>query len=465
MDKIPEKELGQPGAVSSAMWWEKNKPRPVAPLEQIPELRFPQSIGVYNSMRSDGHAASVLEAMSQPIIGARWDLITGGVEEKVVNLVRTECGVPAPGMNRARRRRHGMSLRKHMGDVLASLLWAGFSAFEQVYEVSEPGDGQDELGLDFVVHLRKLAPRLPSTVEKIVVEKDGGLHSLVQVPVDGMKPIVIPVNQLVIYTNKQEGADFYGRSVFRPAYRHWLIKDILIRLDAQAAERNSMGVPVLYFDPNSNNNSGFTQDMAQAFVENFRAGANSGGTLPPGATIELVGTKGTIMDLIPHIKYHDQEITRSVLAMFLDMGHDNGARSLGEVQLNVFMGSLQTIAEQIADTFTEHVIRDLVEYNFGIGTPYPTLTPGDLKANTNISAEVLKMLVEAGVVNPDDVLEAQQREVYGLPPADPATRRERNVGSDGKADGFVSQVNREHVATLGGLIQRVEDRAKTKVGA
>ena len=77
-----------------------------------------------------------------------------------------------------------------------------------------------------------------------------------------------------------------------------------------------------------------------------------------------------------------------------------------------------------ADTFTEHVIRDLVELNYGEDEPYPTLTPGDLSANKAITSAALAELMDAGAVRPDDALEAQTRAQYGLPLMDSATIRE-----------------------------------------
>ena len=104
------------------------------------------------------------------------------------------------------------------------------------------------------------------------------------------------------------------------------------------------------------------------------------------------------------------------------MGHDSGARSLGETFLKVALRASQEIADLIADTFTEHVIRDLVELNWGEGTPYPVLSPGDIVANGDTDSAVLVDLAGAGLITPDAELEKHLRAQHGLPELDPTTR-------------------------------------------
>lgn len=396
------------------------------PIEYNTELAFPNNIAVFDKMRADSQVQSVLNGIQLPIMSARWDLYTEGVDETVVQLIRTELGLPEPGQAMAgRQRRQGISWRKHLGDVLM-MVWAGFMPFEQVYEVAPARPDQEGIGLSSIVHLRKLAPRLPRSIQEIRVEKDGGLKSIVQEGIGDGKPVVIPVENLVMYVHGMEGADWYGRSILRTAYKNWLIADTLTRLDAQAGERQSMGIPVVKYTDEGD------PDTAEQISTNIRAGATSGISFKDGAyDVSIMGVQGNTVDLLPKINHHNQQIAKNSLAMFLDLGHDSGARSLGETHLRIFMRSLQRLADQIADTATEHIIRDLVELNFGEGTPYPVLTPGDLAANEGITAEALADLVNAGVLLADDVLESYIRKSHNLPGIDAATRREPSGGTTG----------------------------------
>jgi len=401
-------EAGNPGGIIAV-----DKGFVTESLEQNDALKFPQSIPVFDRMRStDSHVGSVLRAIQLPIIGARWDLQVDDVRPEVEALVRSELGLSKEGKIRQRRRRQGIVWTDHVRDIVGSVLWAGFMPFEQVYEVAPPLPGQETLGLKSVVHLRKLAPRLPQTITSIGVAKDGGLDHIIQTGLDASKDLKIPVANLVFYVLDKEGADWSGRSIFREAYKNWKIKDTLITLDAQIAERNGMGIPVVTYTDEAK------EGAALKVAQDLRAGSTAGVAVPAGVTVEILGVTGSTVDLLPKIKYHDQETSRKALAMFLDLGQDKGARSLGDTFVTLFIKSLQSVADLIAETATEHVIRDLVEFNFGPDEPYPVLTPGDLASNEPVSPETLKLLVDANLITPDDALQARMRDRYGLPTAE-----------------------------------------------
>ncbi|WP_146008976.1 phage portal protein family protein [Zhihengliuella halotolerans] len=408
----------------------------VEPLDFNAQLRFPLNIPIYDRVRADGQVESVLNAVQLPILSAPWDLHTEGVRDEVVALIRTELGLPEPGNGMGpRARREGIRWSEHLEQVL-TMLWAGFMCFEQVYEVSPARPGQEDTGLDEIVHLRKLSPRMPQSITSIEVGRDGGLEAVTQVGLDD-KDIRIPVDQLVMYTHKREGADWSGRSILRTAYRHWLIKDALIRVDAQAGERNSMGIPVVTYSSDAD------KEEALKIAQDLRAGATSGVALEESKmSLAIVGVQGATVDLLPKISYHDQQIAKSALAMFLDLGHDNGARSLGETHLKVFLNRLQQVADYIAVTATEHIIRDLVELNFGPDEPYPALTPGNLRASQGISVEELSTLVNSKVIQPDDQLEGFVRSNHGLPQVDKSTTRPGGAQEGGVAIVDASQIAR-----------------------
>jgi len=107
---------------------------------------------------------------------------------------------------------------------------------------------------------------------------------------------------------------------------------------------------------------------------------------------------------------------RNALAMFLDLGHDRGARSLGETFVDFFLLALEAVASYVAEIVTEHVVRDFVEVNFGQDEAYPEVGFDRVTGESPLTAEALKALVEAGVVTPDDDLETEVRRRHRLPP-------------------------------------------------
>lgn len=392
----------------------------IEPLDPNPDLHFPASIPVFDEMRTtNGQIGSLLSSINLPILAARWQLQGTGVRPEVMNFVRTELGLDVPGQALERRRKQGIVWLDHLETALLCLPF-GFMPFEQVYEAGPPLAEQEGVGIPTVLHLRKLAPRLPRTISQIHVARDGGLAGISQPPLDpkAKDDIFIPVERLVYYCHKREGADWSGRSILRSIYGNWMIGEKELRLSAQILERNGMGIPVLYYDPQV-----MDKNEAEALVQAVRAGATAGAAIPNGAKLELLGVTGQTVDALPHLKYHDEKIAESALAMFKTLGHDAGARSLGDTFVDIFTQAVQGIADFFGRVATEHVIRDLVELNFGPDEPYPVLVPGDLSANRAITTSALKELVDAKIITPDDKLEDFMRASTGLPAADTGTAR------------------------------------------
>jgi hypothetical protein len=395
----------------------------IEPLDPNPDLHFPVSIPIYDEMRTtDGQVGSLISAINLPILAARWQLQGANVRPEVMKFIETEIGLNVADEALERRRREGIVWLDHLETALLALPF-GFMPFEQVYEAGPPAPGQENVGIPTLLHLRKLAPRLPRTITNIFVARDGGLAGIGQTPIDpkAKQDVFIPVDRLVFYCHKREGADWSGRSILRTAYKNWMIGDKILRLSAQIIERNGMQVPVIYYNAEK-----LPKNEADQIVQGFRAGATAGASIPDGGgKLELVGggTRSAV-DALEHMKYHDEKIAESALAMFKTLGHDTGARSLGDTFVDIFTQAVQSIANYFARTATEHIIRDLVEINFGPDEPYPTLTAGDLSANRAITTTAIKELVDAKIVVPDQPLEDFMRSVNGLPRADAATARD-----------------------------------------
>lgn len=381
--------------------------------EVNPDLQFPDSVAYFDRMwRTSSQVRSTLKAVTLPIIRAGWRLEANGASEQLVANLRPEIGLAAPGESIARRRRAGIEFRRHMTEATTTALRYGFAPFFQQYEVGDPLPGQ--AGLDRVAHLRKLSPRPPRTVERIVSSEDGGLAGIYQTSndPDHVEDVFIPVRDLVLYTIDKEGADWYGQSVLRGAVKDFAYAEKLELIQAQSGERNAMGVPAIPYDPRVVGD----QERAEQTSQDWGAGAAVGFAYPN--TVQppsLIGVSGSTMNLLPVVQDHRQQISKSVLAMFLDLGHDAGARSLGESFLDVFTLALQTYAEQLAEIFTEHVIRDWVDINYGQDEPYPILVPGNLSENRGVTAEALATLANAGVITADPELEKYIRQNLGLP--------------------------------------------------
>lgn len=377
-------------------WWLSS-----SEFEQVPELRWPLSIDVYDRMRrGDAQVASVLRAVTLPVLRTPWRLDPAGAREEVVTQIADDLGLPVVGAEAGARARtkDRFAWSEHLRLALLMLPF-GSIFFEQVARIDDAGRAR----------LRKLGPRLPRTITAINVGEDGGLISIEQA--GPASKVVIPVDRLVAYVHQREGGNWFGSSILRPAYKHWIIKDRLLRLQAQTIDRNGMGIPLYVGAEDETDLSG-----GASLAEAWRSGSNSGAAIPNGASLNLLGVQGELPDAEPAIRYHDEQIARAVLAHFLNLGTQTGSWALGSTFADFFTLSLQAVAEQVRDVTNSHVVEDLVDWNWGPDEPAPRVVFDEIGSHQAPTAQAIAALVQAGVIQPDRVTEEFVRQVLGLPP-------------------------------------------------
>lgn len=406
MVAVPTREIGY-ASLTSPGWW--------APpdVEETPELRWPLSVQVFDRMRrQDSQIKSVLRAVTLPVLRTPWRVEPAGARDEVVAQVAEDLGLPVEGRPDAaqRRTKDRFSWSEHLRMALLCLP-IGHMFFEQVARIE---DGR--------ARLRKLAPRMPRTLTAVNVAPDGGLVSIEQYSPGPGKAQPIPVSRLVAYVHEREGGAWLGESLLRPAYKNWLIKDRLLRVQAQTIERNGMGVPI--YEGAEHEES---LDEGLALAQGYRSGESAGGAVPHGAKLRLLGVEGQLPDADPAIRYHDEQIARAVLAHFLNLGTQTGSWALGSTFADFFTLGLQTVAEAMRDTAQAHVVEDLVDWNFGPDEPAPRLVFEEIGSRQAATAQALKLLADAGILLPDRALEEAARQQFGLPPKDDAGRRPNPV--------------------------------------
>jgi hypothetical protein len=399
----PLTELGY-SKTSNVSWWLTEE-------ESAPELRWPLSIDVYGKMRrQDAQVTSVLRAVSMPVGRTQWWIEPNGARDEVVEWCANDLGLPIRGAGeppQARRTRDRFSWSEHLRLALLQLVF-GHSVFEQQYRVNDPDDPRR-------LHLRKLAWRPPRSICAWHTARDGELDAVEQYSdTPGTKQIILPINRLVVYSHEREGAAWQGNSLLRPAYKHWIIKDRLLRVQAQTIERNGMGIPVY---EGAEGESDLAKGLAMA--KQVRSGDTSGAATPNGAKLRLMGVEGTLPNADPAIRYHDEQIARAVLAHFLNLGTQTGSWALGTTFADFFTLSLQTVAQDIAEVATAHVVEDLVDVNWGEDEPSPKIGHEEIGARQAATAQAIKLLADAGILLPDRSLEEAIREQHNLPPKDP----------------------------------------------
>lgn len=378
--------------------------------ESIPDLTWPLSVQTYARMRHDPQLKAVLAAYMLPIRRATWAIDPAGCRDEVVKVVADDLGLPILGADEepGPARRRGVHWADHLRLALLSLVF-GHMPFERRYEIR---NGQ--------ARLVNLGERMPWTIGEINLNGDGTLASIAQ---DVISSQPIPANRLVWYAHEREGAAWTGRSVLRPAYGPWLLKHEVWRVHATSIRRFGMGVPNVKAPP-----GGTPQqvEQAQRLASAMRAGDTAGAGLPAGFELAITGLTGSVPDALGFIRYLDQQMSTSALAGLIDLGNTtNGSRALGDNFLDLFLLSLQAVADEIAEAATsgqpgmDGIVTDLVNLNWGEDEPAPKVVCTDVGDRHEVTAESLALLMQFGALEPDPELEAYVRKTWRLPQRDP----------------------------------------------
>lgn len=402
MPAPPTTDLGRPDLI----WGNQGQGLMSDWLETTADLIWPLTVRTYGRMRRDPQLTAVLAAYTLPILRANWRIDGAGCRDEVVQMVADDLGLPILGIDAepGPARRRGIAWADHLRLALLSLTY-GHMPFERRYEIRNNQ-----------ARLINLGERLPHTITDIAVNNDGTLRSIRQEPTG---TIDIPARRLAWYVHDREGANWAGTSVLRPAYGPWLLKHEMWRVHATSIRRFGMGVP------NVKAPAGATPGQvleASRLAAAMRVGDQSGVGLPNGFELAITGMQGSVPDAMAFIRYLDQQQSTMALAGLIDLGNTtNGSRALGDTFLDLFLLSLQAVADDIASTATSGhpgmpgIVTDIVDLNWGEDEPAPRIVCADVGENHELNAEAISKLIASGALTADADLEAYLRGTYRLP--------------------------------------------------
>jgi len=383
--------------------------------EMIPELR--DKLGIrkwYDMKRNDGAIRGSLRLLKTPIQAAHWFIQPASDSALDTNIAKFVENCLFDDMN--------VDWSQVLDDVLLMFEY-GYMVFEKVYTFNDDGK----------VVLRKLGPRHPLDIREWVFDDQGGPAGIIMEPFvpygnqyNNFAPLdvggpnlnlgqFIPIRKLAVFSLEPEAGDLRGISVLRSAYKHWYYKDTLYKIDAIQKERHGIGVPVIKLPP------GFSPDdkkLADQLGRNLRTNDRAHIVVPANWEILFAKLEGQPVSCIESIDHHNDQIKTNILAPFMDEA------SPQETSTDMFFKSTRYLANGISNIFNKHIIRQLVDLNFKRGK-YPKLRArriGEWNDLRTLSFAI-RNFVGAGLITPDDVLEAQLREETDLPPMDTATSR------------------------------------------
>lgn len=375
-------------------------------LENVADLMWPASVTTYGHMRRDPQLAAVLASVTLPIRRATWAVDPDGCDPGDVQLVAEGLGLPVLGAARAKTgaRVRGVRWPDHLRMGLTGRLVWGHMPFAERYDVTT---GKAKLA--------ELPERMPSTIAEIEVDDGGALKGITQHGTPGRDTPTIRASQLLWYVHEREGSAWQGTSLLRPAFAPWLLKREMLRVHATSNRRFGMGIPVARALPGTNPTPGQIVE-AQRLASAARVGDQAGVGMPPGFELQLVGLTGKVPDTVAFIRYLDQQMSRMALAGALDLGETpNGSRALGAEFVDLFLLSVQAVADDHASQHTAQTAARIVEYNSGLDATIPEVVVADVGSKREVTAEALQVLLASGAVGPDPALERWVRSEWRLP--------------------------------------------------
>lgn len=374
--------------------------------EQTADLIWPTSSYTYARMRHDPQLKAVLQAYILPILRATWVIDPDGCRDEVAQLVSDDLGVNILGDDErpGAARRRGVIWQRHLKTALYQQLVQGFMPFELRYRIENSQARLDALG-----------PRMPWSVEMIQTNRDGTIASITQ----NTQNTPIPANRLIWYVNDMEGSNWVGTSALRACFGAWLLKHETWRTHATAIRRFGMGVPGVEAPPGATANQlAHARQMASA----MRAGDSAGIAIPNGFKPFLMGMTGSAPDALAFIEYLDRVMAKQALASLIELGQtETGSRALGDTFMDLFLLSLQAVADEAALTATSGqdgtpgIVTDLVDQNWGEDEPAPRLICTDVGTQYEASSQAIQQLAITGALQPDSGLDQWIRRQWKLP--------------------------------------------------
>lgn len=328
-------------------------------------------------------------------------------------------------------------LTSHIYTALTVCLRNGRAPFEKTWTLTRY-DGRD------VFALKSLGLRRPASITRWMQDKHGQLTAIEQIA--GGRILTMDAADLVLYRLGDEGDNWEGQSILRPAYKPFTYIEQLELIDAMGHERFALGVPICYPPQGATPDQ---LDEVEETLRDLRAGESSY-IVAPGPNQQYLKESGSdqgwLFEILTpdttgtksvqeSITMHRQRMAAAVVEEFMRLGQDQvGARATADVQQDPFLAYCEALCGLlIEDPINTQVIPELVALNFEVDE-CPKLS-ASLIDSTSLTelASFVSSLSGAGALHADDPLEDHLRDLADLPPADPQAREERKAQAEVQA--------------------------------
>ncbi len=254
----------------------------------------------------------------------------------------------------------GESFTNVLEDAL-SAIWVGYSVTEKVFD-------QDADGFWFVKRLQTLPPRGIT-----FVMKDNGVITHIEqdathIGTDRFNRWLPKSIAVMTYDGglTDKFGNPYGHSALISIYKDWFSKEHLVRYQNRQLELMAGGLVIAQAD---------LGDAEKLHAKVKRAKSSSVITIRRGQEIKVERPTSSGSAFMESIRYHDIQMAKALLVPSLLLGQDGdfGSRSLSDVYFELFRIVAVKRFQEMAVDWTDRIVRQIVDINFGKQEKYPKL--------------------------------------------------------------------------------------------
>lgn len=325
-----------------------------------------------------------------------------------------------------------------IADML-SFLQYGWGVYETVYKFrrgSHPDDPtQNSKYDDGLIGWRKFAGRAQETLLHWIFNENGDATAMVQLLPTGGPLLTVPLSKCLHLRTTPYKANPEGRSVLRSMYNYYFLKKNIQQIEAIGVSRDLAGlvhvtVPVEWTkdDAPADMKASYAavKQMVNLVNQNQQAGLVTPAIFDKNNNklfeVALLSTGGRRQFATTEIiNRYDHGMVASMLADFITLGTGSskgvGSHAQATNKSDMFSTANEAFLDIIAAVFERHGAPDLLRLNAMKGTV--KVTHGDISSRDlqELGTYILD-LAQAGLIVPDQSLEAHVREKGGLPPPD-----------------------------------------------
>ena len=393
----------------------------LAPREYNPKLTGLQAQQIYHQMRRYDQVQTVELALAVCVGAAEWRLEPGGAgaaDKEAANFItgclrpRTQPGLP--------REQTAEDMETPLSEIIRVMALSAMLGFTLLVEEYEERDGY--------VRWRKFHDRPSDTIQQFVYE-DGRLARVLQSGLDEQLHyhalIPIEMSHSVLTTFRPDGGNRAGFGLCRAMYWGWYSVMNLARCMLIGAEKYLVGTPIMKMPFGASDDD---QKNMVALLEELRVNEKTALAYKEGYEPGILEAKRDLMECLPMLKHFETKMVRAALAQFINLGDtDSGSYSLSMTHLKLFIRYLEYLADVIADAFSRQAIPHLCRQNFPGLKVFPRLEHAQMSTLLNLEAtgELLKALVDGGLITPDGDIENNIRALLGWAALKPDDARDR----------------------------------------